>query len=240
MKKFQNLLARVFAIAAIALTACSAASAQEIQQPYIDMQSRVEREVTPDELYISITINESDYKGKKSLQEMQDAMIGVLKANRIYIPDCLSIDFMGSTISYKMFSSRVIPKSSAKYILKLSDASIMQKIIYDLEEQGISNIELVETKFTKDEELKTELGIEAMKKAQEQARAFAGAIGQEIGKAISISSWSSHSSPQPRLYKSRAMVTEEGADNAMGGYAPAIPVSKLTYQVNVNVRFELK
>ena len=70
--------------------------------------------------------------------------------------------------------------------------------------------------------------------------AFAGAIGQEIGKAISISSWSSHSSPQPRLYKSRAMVTEEGADNAMGGHAPAIPVSKLTYQVNVNVRFELK
>ena len=241
MKRLNLNILQCIAFMAMALVTPALLVAQDVSQPYIDMQAKVEREVTPDELYISIVIKESDYKGKKTLQEMQDAMIGVLKMNRIDIPESLTLDFMGSNVSYKIFSSRVVPKSEARYILKLYDASIMQKVIYDLEDKGISNIELVETKYTKVDELKTELGIEAMKKAQQQAQALAGAIGQQIGKAVTISSWSSRNSVQPRLYKSRAMlsVEETVSDNDAGAVQPVISVSKLTYTVNVNVRFQL-
>ncbi|MBQ7878720.1 MAG: SIMPL domain-containing protein [Bacteroidaceae bacterium] len=240
MKRISTLIC-IAAVTVIMALMPTDVAAQTTQQPYIDMQANVEREVTPDELYISITIKESDYKGKKSLADMQEAMLGVLKRNRIDVPECLTLDFMGSNVSYKIFSSRMIPKSQARYILKLNDAAIMQKIIYDLEDANISNIELEETKYTKEDELKTELGIEAMKKAQSQAIALAGAIGQEIGKAISINSWMSHNNPQPRLYKAaRAMTTEEAAVDAAGVTPQAISISKLTYSVNVNVRFELK
>lgn len=214
--------------------------AQENNVPYIEMQSRVEREVSPDELYLSIVIKESDYKGKKSLQEMQDAMVGVLKVNRIDVPEALTIDFMGSSVSYKVFSSRVVPRTQATYTLKLTDAAIMQKVIYDLEEQGITNISLVSTKYSNEEALKVEMGVEAMKKAQQQARAFAGAVGQDIGKALSINSWMSQSSPQPRMYKARAISAVEESSNDAVSAAPAIAVSKLTYTINVTVRFELK
>lgn len=240
MKRIERNILGLMVLFALIMVMPASLMAQESSQPYIDMQAKVEREVIPDELYISIVIKESDYKGKKTLQEMQDAMIGVLKVNRIDIPECLSLDFMGSNVSYKIFSSRVVPKSQARYILKLYDASIMQKVIYDLEDKGISNIELVETKYTKADELKTELGVEAMKKAQQQAQALAAAIGQEIGKAITISSWNSQNTLQPRLYKSRTMLVEESAnDNASGSAEPVISVSKLTYTVNVSVRFQL-
>ena len=161
--------------------------AQAPTQPYVDINSSVEREVTPNELYLRIIINESDYK--ESLESMQNAMLGVLKRNRIDIPECLTLNYMGSEVSYKLFSSNIKPKTQATYMLKLYDLTIMQQVIAELEQQQISNIELVQVKFTKENELKAEMATEAMKLAQSEAATLAGAIGQEIGKAISISSW---------------------------------------------------
>lgn len=240
MKKRTNIT--TVTIIALFCLLCVPQTTTAQSQPYIEMQASVEREVTPDELYISITIKESDYKGKKTLAEMQEAMMGVLKINRIDVPECLSLDFMGSNVSYKVFSRRVIPRSQARFILKLSDAAIMQKVIYDLEDVGISNIELIETKYSKEDELRTEIGMEAMKKAQKQAIAYASAIGQEIGKAISVSSWASQNTPRPRLYKATGnslagdfVVAEESEDST-----PVLSIRKLAYSVNVNIRFELK
>ena len=172
---------------------------------------------------------------------MQDAMIKVLKANSIDVNESLSIDFMGSSVSYKAFSNRVVPRTQATYTLKLGEAAVMQKIIYDLEEKGITNISLASTKYTKDEQLKIEMGVEAMKKAQEQARAFAGAVGQDIGKAINVTSWMSHSSGNnPRImYKSSMMLANDESGDAVSA-SPEISIGKLTYTINVTVRFELK
>ena len=112
--------------------------AQAPTQPYVDINSSVEREVTPNELYLRITINESDYKGKKSLESMQNAMLGVLKRNRIDIPECLTLNYMGSEVSYKLFSSNIKPKTQATYMLKLYDLTIMQQVIAELEKFALN------------------------------------------------------------------------------------------------------
>ena len=72
--------------------------AQQNTQPYIDINTTVEREVTPNELYLQISIREKDYKGKKSLEQMQNEMVGALKANRIDITECLTLNYMGSEV----------------------------------------------------------------------------------------------------------------------------------------------
>ena len=100
------------ALSAACLLLAAPVKGQSQAEPYIDMNTTVEREVTPDEIYLKITINENDYKGKKSLEEMQNAMIGALKANRIDIPECLTLNYMGSDISYKLFSKSIKPKTS--------------------------------------------------------------------------------------------------------------------------------
>lgn len=211
---------------------------QSQDKPYIDMSATVEREVTPDELYLKITINENDYKGKRSLEEMQDAMIGALKTNRIDIPECLTLNYMGSDVSYKLFSKTIKPKTEATYTLKLYDVAIMQQVIASLEERQISNIELVMTKYTKEAELRNSMAVEAMKQAQAEARVLAEAVGQEAGKAVSISSW--FQSTQPRIYKARSIIVEEMADIDAVNSAPQLGISKQTFRFNVNVRFELK
>jgi uncharacterized protein YggE len=227
----------MFLLAILPITA----KAQNITQPYIDISSTATREVTPNEIYLRITIKESDYKGKKSLEEMQEAMLGALKINRIDIPECLTLNYMGSDVSYKMFSKNINTRTEATYTLKLHDVATMQNVISALEERQISNIDLVKTKFTKEKELKHELAIEAMQQAQAEARTLAGAIGQEIGKALSINYWMNSNDSQPRLYKARAnMVMDESAVAGEGQQAPTFGIGKITYSLNVNVKFELK
>ena len=227
----------MFLLAILPITA----KAQNITQPYIDISSTATREVTPDEIYLRITIKESDYKGKKSLEEMQEAMLGALKINRIDIPECLTLNYMGSDVSYKMFSKNINTRTEATYTLKLHDVATMQNVISALEERQISNIDLVKTKFTKEKELKHELAIEAMQQAQAEARTLAGAIGQEIGKALSINYWMNSNDSQPRLYKARAnMVMDESAVAVEEQQAPTFGIGKITYSLNVNVKFELK
>ena len=229
-----------FATIMLFLTMPTKSTAQTATQPYIDINATVEREVTPNELYLQITISEKDYKGKKTLEEMQEAMIGALKINRIDIPECLTLSYMGSEISYKAFSKNMIAKTEATYLLKLNDATTMQNVIASLEERQISDIELVRTKYTGEKELKAEMGVEAMQQAKAEAQILAGAIEQEIGKAINISYWMSSGESQPRLYKSqaRSMTEEAIADNSV--MQPVISIGKNTYRFTVNVRFELK
>ncbi len=235
MKTIRTTIKAVLACAIIMFVFSQNVKAQA--QPQIEMRATAERQVTPNEIYVSITIKESDYKGKKSLQEMQKSMIDILKKNNIDISKDLTINYMGSNISYKIFSSKVYPKSEATYELKFYDADKMQNVIYELENAGISNIGLTRTKFTNDEALITELGVEAIKKAQAQAIAYATALDQQIGKAININSWTSQNNPEPRMYKSRTMDTVASEENIA---EPQISIGKINYTVTVTVIFELK
>lgn len=208
---------------------------QTTTDSYIDISTTVEREVTPNELYLQITIREKDYKGKKTLEEMQEAMIGALKTNHIDIQECLTLNYMGSEIGYKTFSKSIKSQTEATYMLKLNDAATMQNVISSLEERQISDIELVQTKYTGEKELKREMGIEAMQQAKAEAQMLAEAIGQEAGKAMTINYWMNSSQTQPRMYKARMSNFVDGMESE-----PAISIGKSTYRFTANVRFELK
>ena len=215
-------------------------TAQTSADTYIDINTTVEREVTPNELYLQITIREKDYKGKKTLEQMQEAMIGALKINRIDIPECLTLNYMGSELGYKVFSKGIKSQTEATYMLKLDDVAIMQSVIAALEERQISDIELVRTRYTAEQELKADMGIEAMQLAKAEAQMLAGAIGQEAGKAITISYWMNSNQTQPRMYKARmSNIADEATTEHVAG-EPIINIGKNTYRFTVNVRFELK
>ena len=235
----RNIIATVV-IAIIFLLAPSKSVAQGGAETYIDISTTVEREVTPNELYLQITIREKDYKGKKTLEQMQNAMIGALKANRIDITECLTLNYMGSEVGYKAFSKSIKSQTEATYMLRLDNVATMQSVIASLEEREISDIELVRTKFTGEKELKNEMGTEAMLQAKAEAQMLAGAIGQEAGKAITISCWMNNSQPQPRLRKARMSNLADEAAIGNASDETTISIGKNTYRFTVNVRFELK
>ena len=209
--------------------------------PYIEVRASATRKVTPDELYLKITIKESDYKGKKDLSEIQALMVYILKKNGVNVNEDLRVLSMGSSVKLKNFSSRIRTQTEAVYVLKLTDAEIMQKIIANLERNDISNIILTETKYSRIKELESELSVEAVKQAKQRALELVAAIGQEIGKAIYINSWSMNEVVSPRNYKMRGArsAVEEMEDGVDFSSVP-LAITDNEYSVDVNVRFELK
>ena len=90
------------------------ATAQQSNQPSIDQSAKAERKVTPDELYISITINEKDTKGKVTVEQQQNAMIKALQALKIDVEKNLTLNFMDSQVSYTTFRRNLTPRTTAK------------------------------------------------------------------------------------------------------------------------------
>lgn len=224
----------------LATITSSASLAQSNVQPYIDTNTTIEREVTPNEIHLRITIDEKEYKGKKTFEEAQKAMLKVLQANNIDIDECLSINYMDSEVSYKAFSKNIKAKTNATYTLKLNNVNTMQAIISSLEEQQISNIVLAATKYTHENILKAQMGVEAMQQAKAEAEMLAGAIGQQIGKAISINYYTNNVEYQPRMYKARNYDTANIVVEESAAAEPSIGIGKLKYRFTANVRFELK
>ena len=69
---------KLILIAAVALMALpAAAQVQEAFPSYIQVNGRAEKEITPDEFYLSVIINERDSKGKISVESQQRDMIAV-------------------------------------------------------------------------------------------------------------------------------------------------------------------
>ena len=179
-------------------------------------------------------------KLERSLQQLQTNMVKVLEKQGIDVDKDLTVLSMGSSLKLKTFLSKVKTRTEAVYILKLNSAEAMQNVISALEEQEISNIVLAETKYSKRDALESELGVEAIKKAQQRATELVAAIGQEIGKAIYVNSWSMNEVVSPRNYKAmaaRGVVMEEAADAVS---VPTLSIAENEYSVDVNVRFEIK
>ena len=71
---------KLIVIAAVALMALpAAAQVQEAFPSYIQVNGRAEKEIMPDEFYLSVIINERDSKGKISVESQQRDMIAALK-----------------------------------------------------------------------------------------------------------------------------------------------------------------
>ncbi len=232
-------IAKISLIALLAI-APAALRAQQDTRAFVTQDAKAERLVTPDELYLSITINEKDNKGKSTIEEMQSKMVRTLQSQGIDVEKNLSLNYMGSEISYSAFKRNVTPRTTATYTLKLNRAELMQKVIEQLEKESITNISLTRTAYSKADELYNELGAEAMKKAQAQAANLAAAVGQNIGSAININSWnSSNAGAQPRLYKARGSLDYAVANESAVAEEPQIEIGKITFSVNVTVKFLL-
>ena len=241
---------RKMIFAAVAALACVfSAQAQKVsvdELPSIEVRGRAEREVTPDELTVTIGINERDYKGKYTLADKQDDLIKVLKRHGVNTDEDLRIGYMGSNVKVKLLKKQIKSMASATYVVTLKSADQMQKIVEDLGEKEISSVSLIDAKYSKKAELEMQLAHEAVKDAKKRALSLSDALGQGLGGALQVSvrpMWSEN--PVQRL-RSRVLakngVSEDAQFEAESTQkdAPQIAVTEEKYTVEVIVRFSLK
>ncbi len=103
-----------------------------IDQNYIEVTGKAEMEIVPDEIYLKISVNEKNFKGKKELQEIEKSMIEKLSEIGIDISKQLTIKDMASNFqNYWLKGSEI--NSIKEYQLMVGNAKIAGQVIRELE-----------------------------------------------------------------------------------------------------------
>ena len=156
-----------------------------IDQPFIETKATVDTLVTPDEIYLAISIRGEDTKGKVPVESLETKMVKALKQLGINIEEDLTLNDLASNFKKYFMKGQDIHKTK-NYTLKVHDAVTAGEVILAMQKIEVSNIRLDRTEYSKMETLKLGLKSKAIAKAKRQAIFLVQPIGQKIGSAIHI------------------------------------------------------
>ena len=207
-----------------------------IDQPFIETTAKVDTLVTPDNIYMNITIAEQDTKGKVSVEEQESKMESALKALGINTKKDLMLNDAASNFRKYFLRQQTVLKRKS-YTLLVHNAIMAGKVIIALEKLNISNVRITRTEYSKIESLKLTLISKAVAKARKKAEFMTKPLHQKAGPALYISDLSGF-----RIYKSEAApIQVRGLAKSNQHYAPAdIQFQKTKVEASVNVKFKLE
>ncbi len=223
-------------IALFAISSLMSQTKNFLDVSYLETSARVDTLVDPDKIYLNITIQEKDSKGKKSVEEQENKMAQSLKNLGIDIDKQLTIKDLASNYKKYFLRSKEVLKSK-QYSLLVYDGLTAGKVMAALENLDIANTYLEKTEYSKMDELELTLKSRAVKKAKRKAEALTEPLGQKVGVAIHIVDNSQpyyprHNQPQMRM---KAMVMEDASTPE----PLDIGFEKIKVEATVNVKFRL-
>jgi hypothetical protein len=226
----------VFLAAALAMMLTAAAQTQEAYPSYIQVNGRAEKEIVPDEFYLSIVIDERDSKGKISVESQQREMIAALRRQGVDVEKQLKVANLSSEFFKKNTSV-----ATAKYQLKLGSAAEAANVWQALDKLGISDVSILRVSHSNIDALKEEVRVEAIRNAQQSARTLAQAIGQTVGKCFYI--WDSNNDIMPAYYNNtmavRSMKSMDAGSGESAGEEP-LDFKTIKLQYSVQTKFVLE
>ena len=164
---------------------CGSLFAQKnfIDQPYIETRAKADTLVMPDEIHMRITLNESDSKGKKNVEDLERSMEKTLQELGIDTQKDLSLVTLDSEYERYFLSGQKINKAKV-YNLVVHDAVMAGRVIAGLEQQEISNVRIHQKKYSKEEELFLVLKAKAVVKAKKTAEVMTTSSGNKLGRTL--------------------------------------------------------
>ncbi|MFT4071372.1 MAG: SIMPL domain-containing protein [Dysgonamonadaceae bacterium] len=214
-----------------------------IDQNYIEVTGKAEMEIIPDMIYLKIILSDKDNKDKLALPEIEQRMTNKLSEIGIDIKKDLSLqDFTSNMKSYWLKSNISLTK---QYQLIVHDTKILQKVFFEFQNLGISNVSIINEEHSKIEQYRKEVKINAIKAAKEKADMLAVAINQNIGKALYIQE---ADNLNPLLTANNIKGKLSGINVKIGNFssdsgsdsASDIEFEKIKIVSSILVRFELK
>jgi len=232
---------KLFTLAFVALFSLGAFAQQADLRKKITVSGSAETEVTPDIIYISISLKEylKDNNSKKKVD------ITTLENQLYSAVQKAGIDKENLTINNLSSYSWAIEKkknpdflASKQYRLKVADLNKFNDIIGAVDPKGVASTNIESYDYSKIESLKKELKIKALQAAKAKASYLVEALGDKLGSVIDIQEVNNEQYPQP-MYRNVMMMKAESAD-AMAGNAAEIDFKKIKLNYIMNTVFEIK
>ncbi|MDR5590604.1 SIMPL domain-containing protein [Christiangramia sp. SM2212] len=192
--------------------------------------------VEPDEVLIKSRIEHegnSAAEVKRQNDEVVDKVIKYLKSQNIDEKD-IKTEYVNLNKRYDYNDKTYSYVANQAISISLRDLKDYEKIMKGLLENGLNRIDGIQFKSSEMERYEKEARKLAVLDAQNRARELAQPLGQDIGKAVSISEMD-YNSFQP-VYRMDEAVEMSAAKGSQQTIAPG----ELEIKIKVNVGFELK
>lgn len=206
-----------------------------LDQPYIEVTGRAEMEVMPDEIYVTITIDEQSVKGKIPVLQQEKNMVARLQS--------LGIDVEKQLVVLKMVNDlgkRNEVVTSKRYSLVVHSATQLAHVFQALKSIDIVDAYVDRTDISNYNELRQQVRGEAAKVARQNAELLAASLEQKIGKAVYIQDVSDKAS-SAQYYSNTLVSAFEGlVPGVQASAAPSLEFQKIKIDHSVLVRFLLE
>lgn len=186
--------------------------AQEVKQvPQISVSGEGKIKVIPDEATITVAVENSG-KDATEVKKLNDATVEkVLKA--IKQAGIATTDFQSQRVNlnknYDYNTKKYSYVANQMISIHLKDLKKYDKLMMDLVDSGINNIQGVAFESSKIKEFERQARKEAMLNAKEKATDYVSVLaGQKVGKALLISENSATNYPRPQVYAMKSMAME--------------------------------
>ena len=224
----KRILLTLVAVIALAVSA----SAQADLRPTVSVNGQAKITAPLDEIFLSITLKESDSKGKIDLEQQRVAMLRALRKCGINTEEQLRLADMASS-----FFKRKGSLASSQYELKVGSAEEARKVFEALDDAGIANVNIARATCSKLEEYRSEARREAIRNAKARAEELATAIGQSIGACYEINDYSNS---QPVVYRANMLTKSAMADGLVEESAePEVEFKPIEINYSVSAKFIL-
>jgi uncharacterized protein YggE len=211
-----------------------------LDKPFIEVSGQADTLVMPNKIWINVLLMEKDFKGKKSVEDVEKAMLQKLQQIGIDVENNLSLTDMSSNFQNYFLKQTDILKSKS-YSILTTDAKTTSKVFIELEKIDISNIRIEKIENSEEKKIQLLINGKAMESAKKIAESYVKPLNQKVGNALQISYFEDISN---QLAGRINGIQIRGA-KSIGYYAesensqPNIEFKKIKIATNVQVRFQL-
>ena len=205
--------------------------------PHIEVVGTAEEYVVPDEIYLTIELEEKeDKKENNNLDRQESRMKQVISRLKIPLENLQLANAAADEIRIKRRKYSTL--SRVVYSLKLSTAEEVSQVLDGLDESGIDNVHISHVTHSNLVELQQKNRIAAIKAAKFKADYLLEAIGEKTGMAILVEEM------QP-ISLSRSMVAntmlreEENLQMTSGLKGSTVQFRKIRLSSSVKVIFSI-
>lgn len=231
---------KLLSLAIVALFSVSAMAQQVDLRKKINVSGSAEAEVTPDIIYISISLKEylkdGNSKKKVDITTLENELFNAVQKAGLD-KENLTINNLSSYTAAAEKKKNPDYLASKQYRLKVSDLNKWNAIIGGVDPKGVAYTSIESYDYSKIESLKKELKIKALLAAKEKATYLVTALGDKLGDAIDIQEINNESYGRP-MY-ANVMMKSESADMA-GAPAAELDFKKIKLNYQMNVVFQIK
>ena len=189
---------KLLIIAALGLCSYGAFAQNVDLRRKIEVTGIAEKEVTPDIINVTISLQEYlDGRKKTTIDQLESQLEGAVKSAGI-----AKEDFTISNVSAwnNSLQKKKNPDflASKQYSIRFHDLNKFNEILSKVDPKGIQSTYVESYDYSKITQLKQELKIQALLSAKEKATYLLSSINEKVGRPINITENDNSSFPSPR------------------------------------------